>query len=109
MGTAYDFYRRKGDREPHIYSTLTEADGTILNLTGATVEFVVYKPGKADPVIATGATIVNPATGEVRYEWSEADAADMEGLYYAYWRIILPTTRTVTVPNHKYLLLMIAR
>ena len=58
-----DFVIKKGDVRPVLSSTLTYADGSSVNLTGATVRFVMRAQTAISPTTNAAATITT-ATGE---------------------------------------------
>lgn len=80
------FVIKTNDSLPALEATLEDASGAV-NLAGATVQFrlaatvqvevdgcVTYKPGTV--VFTKSATVVNAATGAVKYEWAAADTAN---------------------------------
>jgi len=79
-----------GDRLPVITRTVT-VDGTVVNLTGATVTFTVYDPSDMS------------ATGVVSYTWSAGDAVALTvGNYFARFVITLGS-QNLSAPNDGYL------
>ena len=97
--------------------TLYDGDGSIPDLTGATVVFHLRQFGSPTyKVNAAGAIFGSPTLGQVSYNWLSADV-DTVGLYEASWVVTYPggTVRTypsddtdlieiVTGPNQGYIL-----
>ena len=70
-----DWYTRAGDTASTMTATLTDATGTAVNLTGATISFQAYGPG-ADVVVAASSS--SPTTGVVTVTPTFTEA----GVYY---------------------------
>lgn len=93
-----DFYIKQGDLLPYIEVILKNADGTIVNLTGATVMFRMAKRGST-PKVNAAATIVGSASdGRVQYQWTSADT-DTIGEFRAEWVVTFGNGKTQTHPN----------
>lgn len=75
-----------GNRNPSITELLTYADGTPVNLTGKTVKFKMRLVGSATLKVNTAATVVDAATGSVRYDWAAIDV-DTAGHYLVWWEV----------------------
>ncbi len=67
-----------------IASTLTQADGTVVDLSGMTVNFTLVLPDGTVKLAATAATITDATNGEVQYDLQAADV-DTAGTYWAYF------------------------
>ena len=89
---------KRGDTRPALTANLSTAAGPI-DLTGATVRFVMGNPGEA-AVVNAAATIVDAAAGTVRYSWLPADT-DTAGMWRAEWEITWPDG-VQTVPADGY-------
>ncbi len=96
-----DFQIKRNDLEPSIYGTLYNADGTLVNLTGKTVTFVMRNRGGASAKVNAAATIVSASGGEVRYDWTGTDT-DTSGSYLAEWQTT-SSGRSQTYPNAGYI------
>lgn len=78
-------------------ATLYNADGTPVNLTGATVQFQMYpKPG-GTAVVNGAASILNAAGGVVQYTGTTADTAQ-SGAFVGYFLVTNPGLPTIAYP-----------
>ena len=100
-----DFEIRAGDRLPAISATITDGrpapgfpDGAAVDLTGTVVRFVMRVLDGSRPLLDAAAVVVDPAAGEVVYEWGAGDTAT-PGTYLAEWQITFGDNRRLTVPN----------
>lgn len=76
------FTIKEGAQQPSLDATLTKGDGTAQNLSGATVTFSMKrKKDDSQKVNAAACTIVDAATGQVRYSWGVSDT-DTPSVYY---------------------------
>lgn len=95
------FTLKEFDRQPVLSAILQFADGSALNLTGATVYFVMRD--RHGNVRAVGnATVTVPTAGKVEYQWQEGDT-DVEGLYDAEFVVVYSNGLRQTVPSDSYL------
>lgn len=93
-----DFYIRTGDLLPQIAATLQAADGTPVNLTGATVKFRMRLPHSSTYKIDTTAVVDTAVLGTVHYAWVANDV-DTASEYFADWLVTYGDNRTETFPN----------
>lgn len=103
---AVDFYIKRGDTYPPIQATLSDASGSAINLTGASVLFKMRLRDTGAIIVSAAATIVTAASGIVSYAWDAADTA-VAGEYLAEWEVTLSSGRIVTCPNDGYLVIKI--
>lgn len=93
-----DFVIKSGDRLPAITGQLLDGDGNPIDLTGATVSWVMRGVDDDElEVDALGTIDVDPTTGRVAYFWAAADT-DTVGTYIGEWRVTFSDTRQQTFP-----------
>lgn len=96
---------RQGDHGVTIDDTLTDEDGVVANLTGATVVFNIAPIGggsasSLSPVTSGG------TTGTVSYEFGTADT-DTAGTYKAEWEVTYGGGEVQTFPNGSYIVVRV--
>lgn len=104
---ATDFQIKRFDLLPPIESTLKYADGSVINLTGATVKFIMTTQQFVS-VVNAAATVVTPLAGAVSYDWAAGDTDDV-GDFRAEWEITFGNGKPLTVPNGGYLTVTVTR
>lgn len=100
-----DFSLKKNDLFPHLAATLENADGTAIDITGASVLFRMRKRGETTNKISAAASVVTADAGEVEYAWTDGDT-DTAGSYEAEWVITFPGGQQI-VPNGRMLVIEI--
>lgn len=107
MAAPADFFLKAHDVLPSIQASLTSG-GTAVDLTGATVKFIMraadanFAPSNGTAKINTTAVIVSPATsGVVRYDWATQDT-DSPGNYVAEWQVTFTDSKVETFPTLTY-------
>lgn len=96
-----DFTIKQGDTKPEIRATLKDANGTAINLTGATVRFHLSAKVSGTVKVDSPATVISASEGIVQYAWSTGDT-DTAGVYNAEWEITFSDGSVQTVPNDGY-------
>jgi hypothetical protein len=98
---------KRGDVLPAIRRTLAYSDGSVQQLTGAHVRFIMYpsinhtrKAESGTPIIGV-ATIVDVDAGTVEYEPTSQDTATA-GLYFGEFEVVTAAGKRVTFPNDGY-------
>lgn len=100
---AADFTIKAGDSQPVLTDTLTYSDGTAVDLTGATLAFVMRAQTAASPLTLTGlAEITGASSGAVSYTFTAADSGGA-GNYMANWAVTFPDGSLMTFPTIGYL------
>lgn len=98
----YDFQIKRGDRLPTIQASLTDGSGAAVNLTDATVKFLMRPRTSATPTVNAAAAIVGTATaGVVQYAWSAGDT-DTAGEYLAEFEVTFLDGRKASFPSDGY-------
>lgn len=97
------FTTKKGDTSNSLRCVLRDVNGVAVNLTGATVKFSMQSWPAANLIInKVAATVVNPLTGDVRYDWAALDVST-PGLYRSEIEVTYPTGKIETFPNNDYI------
>lgn len=94
-------YITEDDTSPAVSATLTDSAGNAIDLTGASVDFVLAEPRGGGNVVDSPATITNASAGEVEYLWSSSDTAD-SGLFYGTFVVTFGDGSVETFPNTGY-------
>lgn len=92
----------QGDSTPVLTATITDQNGNPVNLTSATVTFVMRLGSATAPAVNAAATILSATAGTVQYSWATEDTATV-GLYAAQFRCTLSGGATYTYPNQGFL------
>lgn len=93
---------KRGDRHPHIDATLLNPDGTAVDLSGASVKFLMRSVLGGVLKVNASATVVDAAAGQVSYVWGATDT-DTAGDYRAEFEVTFGDGTKLTVPNDSYL------
>ena len=93
------FHIKQNDTKPSLSVQLL-SDGSAVDLTGAMVKFHM------GTIIDAAATIVNAATGNVKYNWAVGDTATA-GKFNAEFEVTFSDGTVETFPNDGYLLINI--
>lgn len=88
----------QGNKLYDINFSLTNNDGTALDLTGATLLFNVQRPGLATNKFSGSMAIVSAAAGTCKYTVQDGDF-DEKGRYYAEIQITFGSGQILTFPN----------
>lgn len=97
-----DYSCKQGDVLPLLTDTLTYSDGTAVNLSGASVQFVMRAPTAASVTTQAAATITNAGAGGVSYTFTATDTATA-GAYLGNWAVTFATGQLMTFPTVGYL------
>jgi hypothetical protein len=92
---------KRNDTLPVVDATLYGGDGNPINLSGATVRFLVATPD-GTLVVDGAASVIDAANGKVRYAWAPADTKT-SGTFRAEFQITFGDGSILTVPNDSYI------
>lgn len=95
-----DFSMKAYDRLPSLMAVLSDKNGPV-NLTGATVMFIMRPEGGGAVKVNTAATIVDATQGIVRYDWATGDTTT-PGVYEGEFEVI-SSSKTRTFPTVSYI------
>ena len=93
------FTIKKGDTSPSIQSILKDSAGVAVDLSGATVRVHMKAVGASTLKVDEAMTVVNAASGIVRYDWSSSDT-DTAGTYYVEFEVTKADNSVETFPNN---------
>lgn len=103
---ASTFAIKRNDRREPIERTLKGSNGLAVDLTGATVKFLMRLHGSAVLKVNAAATVVSAVGGQVRYSWTAADT-DTAGVYDAEFEVTFSDTTKQTFPNAEPIAVMV--
>jgi len=83
-----DDYLVTGDVGRDVQVTLTDRNGVAVNLTGATVRYILWPLGGTAAKVQAAATLVSPAAGVVKYTYGVNDL-DTYGIFAEEWQVTL--------------------
>tara|TARA_B100000963_G_scaffold137118_2_gene119339 strand:- start:3730 stop:4053 length:324 start_codon:yes stop_codon:yes gene_type:complete len=95
------FTIKKGDTAPFLTATLKDANGTAVDLTGATVVFNMADLDDNLVVTNGSCTIVDEDTGRIRYNWVTTDTAN-DGVFRGEFTVTFASGVIETFPNSTY-------
>lgn len=95
---AVDFVISQGNTIPSVTATITDPTGNPVNLTSATVTFVMRSEQQASATVNAAATIVSAPAGTVSYTFTTAQTGT-PGLYNAQFNVTESGGGTYTYPN----------
>lgn len=93
------FFIKRNDTGAPFRVQLVDSAGDFVDLTGATVRFVMSRGTTA--TIAASATVTNAALGAVQYDWQPGDTTT-SGTYRAEWEVTDGSGQVQTYPNPGY-------
>lgn len=109
--SAATFYIKLGDQLPVLEGDLLEADGSAVDLTGATVKLGVRRKDTRGALLNTAAAVSgDPTLGRARYAWAAGDTStlgvgEFEGEFQVSW----PDGRKGSFPSDGYIPIVVLR
>ena len=98
---------KQNDTRPRPDATLRYSDGSIPDLTGASVKFLAREMGgDGVPLIDASATITDVPTAAVEYVLTADDTAEA-GSFYAEWEVTFADGTVQTFPTRGFDVLLI--
>jgi len=92
------FIIKQNDTSPSIEATLTDINGTAVNVAGSSIRFHMKNMSNNSLIVDQAATIVNGPNGIVRYAWQAADT-QKPGLYTCEFEVTYTDNSIETFPN----------
>lgn len=100
--TGQPFYLKQHDTAPAIATTLTDPNGKVVVLTGASITFTMSATVGGTPKVNRGTvTILNATAGTCQYQWLTGDTNAL-GSFYAEWEVVFPSGNKETYPGNSY-------
>lgn len=93
---------KRGDTAPPIRAQILSPAGAPVDLTGASVRFLLAAQAGGTPLVDGTATIVDAAQGIVEYAWAPGDL-QAAGQYLAEFEVTWPDGRVQTYPGDGYI------
>jgi len=100
------FWIKQNDTGPAIAATLRDANGDVVDLTGASVRFHMRLKGSTTAKVDAAATVVSASLGEVSYGWAAADT-DTVGKFDAEFEVTHSDASVETFPNTSYITVIV--
>lgn len=92
------FVIKQNDTSPSIEATLTDINGSAVNIASSSVRFHMKNMSNNTLTVDQAATIVNAASGIVRYAW-QAEDTQKPGLYNCEFEVTYSDNSIETFPN----------
>lgn len=96
------FVIKRQDRRPVLRAQLLDENDAPVDLTGASVRFLMTNKLGQAPVVNAPAAIVDPASGTLEYQWAAGDT-DVPGCYVAEFEVTFPDGTKRTFPGDGYI------
>ena len=95
------FNIKQNDTSPAIQITCLDSDSTAIDVTGASVRFLMRDKDGTVKVTGVG-EVVTPTAGVIKYDWAAADT-DTSGGYEAEFEVTYADGTIETFPNVSYI------
>jgi len=104
-----DFTIRQNDTAPIFTYSLVKPDGTVPNLTGATIQFEMREQIVGNRFVSGSAAIVgSPTLGQVSYTWQPTDT-NQAGNYNALFLVTFADGTEESFPNDHFLIVQVTK
>jgi len=100
------FYIKQNDTSPDLQVTCKDYEGTVVNVSGATVNFHMRNKQTREVQVDGVGSIVDGAAGQVKYSWSAGDT-DTVGGFDAEFEIIYSDSSVETFPNNGFITVVV--
>lgn len=105
---AVDFFIKQGDTAPPIVAILKDALGTVVQLAGCSVRFIMVDKASGVTAVDAPCDIVDAGEGRVSYQWVTGDT-DIVSTYNAEYEVVLADSNVETFPNSKYIVVKVVK
>ncbi|MHA1481848.1 MAG: hypothetical protein ACTSQA_00235 [Candidatus Heimdallarchaeaceae archaeon] len=92
------FRIKKNDTKPYLAVVLKEADGTVIDLTDATVQFNLGNSSYKN-VHSASADITDASAGEVEYRWDGTSDTNTIGDFFGEFEVTFADETVMTMPE----------
>jgi hypothetical protein len=99
---------KQDDRKPDLTAKLVNDAGTAYDLSGCTVKFFMKDSQGTIKINGTSASIVNAATGQVKYEWATGDT-DTPGTFYGLFQVVYSAGIVMSAPAQNFIEIIIEK
>jgi len=89
---------KRNDTRPSFTATLVDATGAAVDLTGASVLFLMRNPRTRALKVSGAMVIVSEPLGQVRYDWAAGDT-DKAAVYQVECQVTFGDSTIETFPN----------
>lgn len=101
-----DFILTQNDTFPPIRGTCLDENGDPVNLTGASVRFIMQPQDSETDTVDAAGVIADADAGIVYYDWQAADTA-VAGSFFAEFEVTYSTGKVETFPRAEPLVILI--
>jgi hypothetical protein len=99
---APDFVIKAHDQLPAIAATLVDADLVPVDISDATVLFIMANATSRVVKLTSEATVVDGVAGRVEYQWNDTTDTATPGEYVAEWQVTFGDGKKQTFPSNSY-------
>jgi hypothetical protein len=100
------FYIKQNDTSPDLQVTCKDYSGTVVNVSGATVNFHMRNKTTGEVQVDGTGSVVDGAGGVVKYSWSAGDP-DTVGNFDAEFEIVYTDSKVETFPNNTFITVVV--